>query len=177
MVCQRCILAVEQILQAEKIPFVKIDLGMVETKEDLTNSQQEALKKQLQSIGFEWIDDQKTALIEQLKQIIIQSIQNDRQPFHNWSHFLKEELNHDYKYLSQLFSSVHGLSIEQFIIRQKIERVKELISYDQKTLSQISNEMHYSSVAHLSAQFKKVTGITPSFFKKNRVDRTPIDRI
>ena len=161
----------------------KVTLGEVTLREDnLSEEMLNSLDKALTGLGFERIDDRKARIIEAIKNKIIQMIhhtENLDMKF-NWSSVLSEELHYEYNYLSNLFSSVEGITLEQYIIRQKIEKVKELLFYDELNLSQIANRMGYSSVAHLSAQFKKVTGFTPSEMKKSRDldhNRKPLDTI
>lgn len=183
MVCNRCITVVRQELERQGLHPLRITLGEVTLAEDHLGD--ELLKKldaSLVESGFERMDDRKAQLIEAIKNKVIQLIHYTENPDRkfNWSTVLSEELKYEYNYLSNLFSSVEGITLEQFIIRQKIERVKELLFYDELSLSEISNKLGYSSVAHLSAQFKKVTGITPSELKKSRdVDknRKPLDNI
>lgn len=177
MVCQRCITAVTSLIQDHHYNIESITLGEINLKQDITEKEKNALAIDLQKIGFELIDDKNSRLIIQIKKLIIDQIHHlINQPKTNWSDFIGESLNHDYKYLSRLFSSIEGLTIEQYIIRQKIEKAKELIFYDELNLSEIANRLDYSSVAHLSGQFKKITGMTPSIFKKNGV-RKPIDKV
>ncbi|WP_040496436.1 helix-turn-helix domain-containing protein [Fulvivirga imtechensis] len=171
MVCDRCKMAVTVALEKLGLHPENVTLGEVKLKEEqLTDSQQQRLHAALHELGFERIEDRKARMIERIKNKIIQVIHNSGQVSqkYNWSDVLAEELHYDYNYLSNLFSSVEGLTIEQFIIRQKIERVKELLFYDELSLSEISWKLGYSSVAHLSSQFKKVTGMTPSHMKKSR---------
>jgi len=183
MVCNRCVLAVQQVLEKEGLHPVKVVLGEVTLKEDSISEEKfKQLDSHLHALGFERIDDRKARLIEGMKSKIIQLIHHtdrvDRK--HNWSAILSDEFHYEYNYLSSLFSSVEGITLEQYIIRQKIERAKELLFYDELNLSEIANKLGYSSVAHLSAQFKKVTGLTPSELKKSRdMDkaRKPLDSI
>jgi len=181
MVCQRCILVVDQELRKLGLNPEKISLGEVVLPEDrLTPQQSSDLDKALLSVGFERMDDRKSRLIESMKNKIIHMIHHqdrlDRK--FNWSVILSEEFHYDYNYLSSLFSSVEGITLEHYIINQKIERVKELLIYDELTLSQIAVRLDYSSVAHLSAQFKKITGLTPSELKRSRTqDRRSLDSI
>ena len=180
MVCHRCKLAVENELKKLKLHPLKIELGEIVIKEDALNKEQLAqLSTNLQQIGFELLDDKKQKLIEQIKTLIIQSIHyNKEQPAKNYSAFIAENLHHDYSYLSKLFSETEGITIEQFIINQKIEKVKELLVYDEKNLSEIAYETGYSSVSHLSSQFKKVTGLTPTAFKQSDIHhRKTLDKI
>lgn len=183
MVCNRCIMVVKQELERQGLHPEKISLGEVTIKEDkLTDSQETQLDSALVSLGFERIDDRKARLIESIKNKIIQKIHHSDHvdSKFNWSSVLADEMHYEYNYLSNLFSSVEGITLEQYIIRQKIEKVKELLFYDELNLSEIANKLGYSSVAHLSAQFKKVTGFTPSEMKKSRdIDhnRKPLDSI
>lgn len=180
MVCHRCKLAVESVLQQQGLHPVSVSLGEVALKEtQLTSDQHDRLANELEKLGFEILDDKRQKLIEQIKTIIIQSVHHTQeQPKYNYSHLIAEQLHHQYSYLSNLFSEVEGITIEQYIIQQKIEKVKELLIYNELTLGQIAFDMGYSSVAHLSAQFKKITGQTPSQFKELRQkDRKPLDHI
>jgi AraC family transcriptional regulator len=180
MVCHRCKLAVESELKKLGLHPLKIQLGEVVLKEDeLSKNQQIQLSNNLKQLGFELLDNKRTKLIEQLKTLIIQTIHyNKEQPAKNYSAFIAENLHHDYSYLSKLFSETEGITIEQFIINQKIEKVKELLVYDEKSLSEIAYETGYSSVAHLSSQFKKVTGLTPTAFKQSGINhRKNLDNI
>jgi len=147
--------------------YSSVELGEVRIKEDLTPAQRDQLKIALLKSGLELMDDKKAILIEKIKNVIIEMIHYaDEPPKTNFSDYLSEKLNYDYTYLSNIFSEVTGTTIEQYIIAHKIERVKELLLYDELNLSEISYRLNYSSVAHLSNQFKKVTGLTPTFFKK-----------
>ena len=183
MVCNRCIMVVKQELERQGLHPEKVTLGEVTIKEDkLHEAQQTDLDSALMNLGFERIDDRKARLIEAIKNKIIQMIHHtDKVDLKfNWSSVLSEELHYEYNYLSNLFSSVEGITIEQYIIRQKIEKVKELLFYDELNLSQIADRLGYSSVAHLSAQFKKITGFTPSELKKSRdidQNRKPLDSV
>ncbi|MBX2894812.1 MAG: helix-turn-helix transcriptional regulator [Cyclobacteriaceae bacterium] len=183
MVCNRCILVVQQELEKQGLHPQKVSLGEVSLEEShLDDTQLSRLDTSLVTLGFERIDDRKARLIESIKNIVIQKIHRAESVNlkFNWSTMLSEELNVDYNLLSNLFSSVEGITLEQYIIRQKIERVKELIFYAELNFSEIADRLGYSSVAHLSAQFKKVTGFTPSELKKSRdIDqkRKPLDNI
>lgn len=150
-----------------------VELGEVEIREEELKATQFAeLRKELLKFGFELLEDKKIILIEKIKNIIIEMIHySDEPPVLNFSNYLSEKLNYDYNYLSNLFSEVKGSTIEHYIISHKIERAKELLVYNQLTLTEIAEKLHYSSVAHLSNQFKKVTGLTPSFFKKMKHKR------
>ena len=183
MVCNRCVTAVQQVFEKTGLHLEKISLGEVNVyNETVTDEQLKQLDAELQSLGFERIDDRKARLIEGIKNKIIQLIHytNRVDRKHNWSSILSEEMHYEYNYLSNLFSSVEGITLEQYIIRQKIERAKELLFYDELNLSEIADRLGYSSVAHLSGQFKKITGLTPSELKKSReIDqaRKPLDSI
>lgn len=147
--------------------YLTVELGEVEIQGELSAKKQKQLKAALLKSGLELMEDQKSILVEKIKNIIIEMVHyTDELPKTNFSDYLEKKLNHDYTYLSNLFSEVKGITIEHFIISHKIERVKELLVYNELTLSEIAWKLHYSSVAHLSNQFKKVTGLTPSFFKK-----------
>ena len=166
MVCSRCILVVKQELEKLNLDFNSIVLGELQLKKELSVKQLTQLKANLAIIGFEVLDDSKQRMIEKIKNIIVDHVHY--QPVneqHNFSEILSRKLNKDYSYLSSLFSEVGGITIEKYIINQKIEKVKELIIYNEMNLSEIAYYLGYSSVAHLSAQFKKVTGLTPSHFK------------
>ena len=178
MVCARCIKVVKEELSGLGYTIKKIDLGEVALKEELVKNDLENIAQVLSDNGFELIDNQKSKLINQIKTLIIEFIHYDREkPEHmNLSDYLAKELGHDYSYLSNLFSSVEGLTIEKYLIHQKIEKVKELLVYDELSLNEISYQLNYSSVQHLSNQFKKVTGLTPSHFKKIKIKkRNPLD--
>jgi AraC-like DNA-binding protein len=167
MVSIRCKMVVKSELNKLGIHYVFVDLGEVEIKEDITPEQREQLKKALLKSGLELMDDKKAILIEKIKNVIIEMIHyEDELPKIKKSDYISEKLNHDYTYLANLFSEVTGTTIEHFIIAHKIEKVKELLLYDELNLTEISYKLNYSSVAHLSKQFKKVTGLTPSFFKQ-----------
>ena len=172
MVSLRCKLLVKEELHTLGIPYAAIDLGVVELQEDISDHQREQLKTSLLRSGLELLDDKRSILIEKIKNVIIEMIHySDELPKVNYSDYISEKLNYDYTYLSNIFAEVKGITIQQFIIINKIERVKELLLYDQLNLTEISYKLHYSSVAHLSNQFKKVTGISPSFFKKLKKKR------
>jgi len=183
MVCNRCITVVKQELERQGLHPQKMSLGEVVIAEDsLSDDQQNKLDAALIAHGFERIDDRKARLIESIKSKIIQLIHHaDKLDLKlNWSTVLSDAVHYEYNYLSNLFSSVEGVTLEQYIIRQKIEKVKELRFYDELSLSEIADRLGYSSVAHLSGQFKKVTGFTPSEMKKSRdidQNRKPLDSI
>ena len=168
MVCNRCKMVVKTEFENLGLHPVNIGLGEVVIEEKkLRKEQQNSLREALQKLGFELIDDKRSKLIEQIKSFIIDTIHyNKEHPNKNYSELLSQHLHHDYSYLSNLFSQVEGITIEQYIINQKIEKVKELLIYDEMSLSEIAVELNYSSTAHLSAQFKKLTGLTPSKFKQ-----------
>lgn len=167
MVCIRCKMVVKDELLKVGLHCTVVELGEVQIEEDITPAQRELIQLALLRSGLELMDDKKSILIQKIKQVIIELVHYSEEPLRvKFSDFLSQKLNYDYTYLANIFSEVQGVTIEQFIISHKIERVKELLVYDQLTLSEIAFLMHYSSVSHLSAQFKKVTGLTPSHFKK-----------
>jgi AraC-like DNA-binding protein len=167
MVCNRCIMMVKQVLDS------------LELITEPTQAQQEVLSTALEKIGFSLIDDRKRRMIEKVKNLIVQMVHhNDEQPKHNLSGYLSEQLHYDYNYLSSIFSEIENITIEKYLINQKIERVKELLVYDELTLNEIADQMGYSSASHLSNQFKKVTGLTPGHFKKVKENkRRPLDEL
>lgn len=179
MVCHRCILVVQDELARLGHPPVQVRLGEVELKREPTEGEKELIAQRLHGFGFELMDDKRSRLIGQIKSTIIELVhQHNSELKANLSDYLSEKLHHDYSHLSHLFSEVEGTTIEKYFIAQKIERVKELLVYDELTLSEIAHQLHYSSVAHLSNQFKKVTGLTPSYFKTIGADkRKPLDRV
>ena len=179
MVSTRCKLAVKEELRKLKLHFVVVDLGEVDIMETISIEQREQLKAGLLSSGLELMDDKRAMLIEKIKNVIIEMIHHSDEIIKiKFSDYLSEKLNHDYTYLSNLFSEVQGTTIEQFIISHKIERIKELIIYGELNISEIAWKMNYSSVAHLSNQFKKATGLTPSHFRQLKEKRrTPIEEI
>lgn len=167
MVSLRCKLMVKSELEKLGLHHTSIELGMIEIKENLTEELKQELKSNLAESGLELLDDKKSIIIDKIKNVIIELIHySDEMPKVNYSDYISEKLNYDYTYLSNLFSEVKGITIQHFIINHKIEKAKELILYDQLNLTEISYKLHYSSVAHLSNQFKKVTGHSPSHFKK-----------
>jgi AraC-like DNA-binding protein len=160
-------MAVKSALDKLGIHHVKVELGEVEIMENITDEQRDQLKANLLKSGLELMDDQKAILIEKIKNVIIEMIHySDELPKINFSTHISEKLGHDYTYLANLFSEVTGLTIEHYIIAHKIERAKELLLYDDLNLTEISYRLKYSSVAHLSSQFKKVTGLTPTYFRE-----------
>ncbi|TKK66736.1 helix-turn-helix transcriptional regulator [Ilyomonas limi] len=179
MVCDRCILVVKQELEKLHIVPSFVVLGEAEIPDDTTAIQLQELHKNLAGVGFELLDDNRKKIIEKMKTIIIEHVHHDdADNKHNFSDILSKALHKDYSYLSALFSEVESITIEKYVINQKIERVKELLVYDELSLSEIAYQSGYSSVAHLSGQFKKITGLTPSHFKKmGGVRRRPLDKI
>ncbi|GAB2653683.1 hypothetical protein GCM10027036_03750 [Flavihumibacter cheonanensis] len=179
MVCDRCVLVVAGELKKIGINAQKITLGEVTLEKELTADQKEQLDQALLDLGFEPIDSKKGRIIEKIKTVIINMVHHsDHDEKTNLSDLLSKALHHDYNYLSNLFSEVEGITIEKYFIAQKIEKVKELLVYDELSLSEIALRMHYSSVAYLSNQFKKVTGLTPSHFRQIREEkRKPLDKV
>ena len=167
MVSNRCKMAVKEELRKLGLHFIVVDLGEVEIMENISAEQREQMKAALLISGFELMDDKKAILIEKIKTAVIEMVHHSDEVIKtNFSDFLSEKLNHNYTYLANLFSEVQGTTIEHFIIAHKIERIKELIIYDELNITEIAWKMNYSSVAHLSNQFKKVTGLSPSHFKQ-----------
>jgi len=179
MVSIRCKMVVKEELRKLGLHFTTVDLGTVEVMENITQEQRDQLKIALLKSGLELMDDKKAILIEKIQNVIVEMIHyEDELPKVNFSDYLSEKLNYDYTYLANLFSETKGITIEHFIILHKIERVKELIIYDELNLSEIAWKLHYSSVAHLSNQFKKITGLTPSFFKSlKHKKRTTLENV
>jgi AraC-like DNA-binding protein len=172
MVSLRCKMVVMEELKKVGLKYVIVDLGIVEILEDITRYQRDQLKESLLKSGLELLDDRRSILIEKIKNVIIEMIHySDELPETNYSDYISSKLKLDYTYLSNIFSEVKGITIQHFIIIHKIEKVKELLTYDQMNLKEISYKLHYSSVGHLSNQFKKVTGLSPSFFKKLKQNR------
>jgi AraC-like DNA-binding protein len=167
MVCNRCIMTVDSVLSGLKIPFSHVKIGEVDLERKLTKEETEAAKASLEKVGFEIIETRVNKIIEDIKKRVLEyvGLGMDGQDI-KLSAFITRHLPYDYSYLSDLFSSIEGRTIEQFFIYQRIEKVKELLVYDQLSLTEISYQTGFSSVHHLSAQFKKVTGLTPSYFKK-----------
>ena len=180
MVSTRCVMVVKAVLKKLGLHFIVVDLGEIDIMENISAEQREQLKMGLRTSGLELMDDKRAVLIEKIKNIIIEMVHHTADEIikTNFSDYLSEKLNHDYTYLSNIFSEVKGITIQQFIIVHKIERVKELIMYDELNLTQISYKLHYSSVGYLSNQFKKVTGLSPSHFKQLKDKRRrPIEEI
>jgi AraC-like DNA-binding protein len=179
MVCGRCEMAVKSALEKMQIPVLSIQLGEVELSRDLVENEKQTLAKILNALGFELLDDKISKTIERIKNLIIDLVhyQNEKLKI-NLSTYLAEDLMQDYSTLSNLFSETEGTTIEHYFIAQKIERTKELLIYNELTLSEIAIQLNYSNVAHLSNQFKKVTGFTPTHFKKLKaVKRKQIDNL
>ena len=179
MVCNRCIMIVKSELEKFGHQPLIVTLGEVLLAEEITGSEKEILNQHLKTFGFEIIDDRKSRLIGQIKSSIIEIVhQQNSKLKSNLSDYLSSKLHHDYSHLSNLFSEVEGTTIEKYFIAQKIEKVKELLVYDELSLSEIADQMNYSSVAYLSNQFKKVTGLTPTFFKNIKTEkRKPLDEV
>ncbi|MCF6132799.1 helix-turn-helix domain-containing protein [Flavobacterium wongokense] len=167
MVCQRCILVVKQVLEKHNLEAEIVHLGEISFREDLPDEQLEQLKNGLAEHGFELLDDKKAMIIEKVKNIVVTLIHgsDDIDIKKNFSTLIADQIPIDYNYISSIFSTTEGITIEQFIILQRIERVKELLVYNELSLSEIAYKLGYSNVQHLSTQFKKITGLTPSHFK------------
>lgn len=179
MVSARCKMAVKEELKKLGVHFIVVDLGEVEIMEELSAEKREQLRQGLFTAGLELMDNKRAVLIERIINVITEMIHYSNEiPKVNYSDFISEKLSYDYTYLSNIFSEVKGITIQQFIIIHKIERAKELLLYDELSLTEISYKLHYSSVAHLSNQFKKVTGLSPSNFKQLKDKRrNPIEEI
>lgn len=180
MVCDRCVMIVRQHLNALAIDYNKVELGEVHLNKPITGEQFAALKEDLHTLGFEVLDDRKASIVTQIKSAIIRYIHcdDDSEMNKKLSVLLSEKLGIDYNYLSSLFSAVEGITIEKYVILQRIERAKELLAYNELSLNEIADKLCYSSVQHLSQQFKKVTGLTPSQYKQSKeVGRTPLDQV
>lgn len=172
MVCIRCKMVVASELEKLGIPFTNLEIGEVEIRKGITEEQKEALDTALKKSGLELMVDKRAQLIERIKNVIIELIHYSEEDITvDFSVFLAEKLNHDYTYLSNLFSEVTGTTIQQFFIKHKIERAKELIVYDELSLSEIAWKLHYNSVQHFSNQFKKITGLSPIHFKELKEKR------
>jgi AraC-like DNA-binding protein len=167
MLSTRCKMVVKSILNSLDLHFVFVDLGEVEIMEDLDAEQLEELKMALQAADLELMDNKKAILIERIKTTIVEMVHHSNEGIKiNFSNYLSEKLHHDYTYMANLFSEMQGTTIEQFMIAHKVERIKELIIYGELNITEIAWKMNYSSVAHLSNQFKKMTGLSPSQFKQ-----------
>lgn len=179
MVCNRCIMVVKSQLEQLGLSPVSVELGIVVMPDKITDEIHHAVKESLESLGFELIDDKKSQVIEQIKDAIINLVHyNDDELKVNLSDYLTDKFNRDYSTLSKLFSEVTNTTIEKYLIAQKIERAKELLVYGELSLNEIADKLNYSSAAYLSAQFKSVTGLTPSYFKKIKENkRKPLDEV
>lgn len=179
MVCDRCIMVVEDVLKNQQVPYSEITLGKVLLEKEISPIEKEKLSPKLESLGFELLQSKKNVLVERIKNLIIRHIQcsEEKSPV-NISTYLTENLHMDYSLLSNTFSQEEKMTIEQFSILQKIEKVKELLSYGEFTLTEIADKLGYGNVAYLSAQFRKQVGISPSQYKtKQNIDRKPLDKI
>ena len=166
MVCIRCQMVVKSELAKLGLKYAYVELGEADIIDDVSEEQLSLLSSALKKTGLELMDDKKSILVEKIKAVIIELVHyREEQIKVNLSDYLSDKLNHNYSYLSSLFSEVKGITIERYYLAQKIEKVKELLVYDELNLTEIAWKMHYSSVAHLSNQFKKITGLTPSHFK------------
>jgi len=167
MVSLRCKMVVQDALDSLNIKYLSIELGLVETSEKTSEEQRSKLSEILTKSGLQLLDDKKSILIEKIKNVIIEMVHYaDELPKQNFSDYLSEKLGYDYTYLANTFSEVKGITIQHYIINHKIEKAKELLLYDELNLTEIAYKLNYSSVAHLSNQFKKVTGLSPSFYKQ-----------
>jgi AraC-like DNA-binding protein len=177
MVSNRCKIVVKEVLKELGLHFIVVDLGEIEIMEEISMEQRAALKIGLLESGLELMDDKKAILIERIRILITEMIHNsDELPITNYSNYISDKIGYDYTYLSNIFSEVKGVTIQQFIIINKIEKIKELINYDELNITEIAWKMNYSSLAHLSNQFKKITGLTPSHFKQLKENkRIPIE--
>ena len=172
MVCNRCKKAVRELFEKQGHAPLNVELGEVVISDSLTKQERETIQSALIDLGFELIDDKRVRLIEQVKSVIIELVhERNAELNETLSDLIRHKTHHDYNYLSNLFSDVEGITIEKYFIAQKIEKVKELLKYDELTLSEISFQLNYSSVAYLSSQFKNVTGLTPTAFKKLKGSR------
>jgi AraC-like DNA-binding protein len=172
MVCIRCKMVVKEELAKLGVKYAWVELGEVDLPEHISDADRGQLKSALLASGLELMDDKKSMIIEKIKNVITELVHFSEEPLNiNFSDYLTQKLGYDYTYLANLFSEVQGTTIEKFLIANKIERVKELLVYNELNLTEIAYQMHYSSVAHLSSQFKKVTGLTPSYFKQLRNKR------
>lgn len=178
MVCDRCRMAVEQLLQRHEVAFDRVELGKAVLPHPLTDDQLTHLRHDLEQVGFELIDDQRSVLVEQIRTAVLDYVGN-RALMEKWklSAYLSDRLAKSYSSLGAVFSAARGMTIERFFILQKVERAKELLIYDELTMSEIAFRLNYSSPAHLSGQFKQITGMSPSDFKRLGGKRHPLDRI
>lgn len=173
MVSLRCKMRVIEELNLQNLKYGLIELGIIEIINEISDSQLTILKENLSKSGLEIIDDKKSILIEKIKNTIIEMVHYTHDlPKEKYSHYLSHKIGYDYTYISNVFSEINGVTIQQFIINHKVEKIKELMMYNEYSLTEISHRMHYSSVAHLSNQFKKITGLSPSFYKQMKQKRT-----
>jgi AraC family transcriptional regulator len=178
MVCQRCVMSVENILKTQQVPYSKVSLGEVDLERELNPTETKNIEAELKQVGFELITGRTNKIVEDIKQLVMEYIGLGDDKKSKLSSFITAKLHYDYSYLSDLFSSIEGITIEQYLIVQRIEKVKELLVYDQLSLTEIAFQVGFSSVHHLSAQFKKVTGLTPTHFKKiGSEKRRALDRL
>lgn len=179
MVCPRCIMVVQSELEKQRFSPVEVSLGAVVFDRELSVKEKQRIAETLQNVGFEIIEDQKKLEVEKVKSLIIDLVQNQNSLLKNkLSDYLSSQLDCDYKSITTLFTEIEGATIEKYFIAQKIEKVKELLVYNELTLSEIAYQLQYSSVAHLSNQFKSVTGLTPSYFKNLRSERRiPLNQV
>ncbi len=172
MACLSCKLVVKEALEELKIESVKVDLGEIETKEDLTEAEIQQFNTKIRKAGLEILKNKQGAIIEKIRKVVVDYVYHTEEKIiTNFSDYLSKKLDYNYTYLANLFSEIEASTIEQFVIAMKIERIKELIMFEDMTLTEIAYKLHYSSVAHLSAQFKKVTGLTPTHFKQLKKKR------
>lgn len=172
MVSHRCKMMVKEELKKLGLHYVIVNLGMVEILEDITPQLRIQLKRNLKKSGLELLDNKRSVLVENIKIVIIEMIHySEEEPKVNFSTYLSDKLGYNYTYLANMFSEVKGITIQQFIILNKIERAKELILYDELSINEIAHCLHYSSTAHLSNQFKKITGLTPAYYRKIAIKR------
>lgn len=180
MVCNRCIKVVKEEFEKMHLDVSEIELGKVIVMSKLSDEETEQVKSVLRNNGFELMDDRKSKLVDGIKTLIIEDVHHSQEGLRsgNSSDYIAEKMGYDYSYLSHLFSSVEGITIEKYMIHQKIEKVKELLVYNELTLLEISYQLGYSSVQHLSSQFKKVTGLTPTYYKNlKEKNRKPLDEV
>lgn len=178
MVSMRCRMLVKEELERLGLKHFIIELGVVEMMEDISGEQRDQLGRNLLKSGLQLLEDKKSILIEKIKNVIVEMIHHsDEIPQMNYSSYISTKLDYNYTYLANIFSEIKGITIQQYIILNKIERVKELILYDELSLAEISYKLHYSSPAHLCNQFKKVTGLTPSYYKKMKQKRQDLENM
>lgn len=178
MVCDRCVMTVKRKLDSLGIDYSNVELGEISLNHEINAEKTAALKHELQTLGFELLDNRKASIVSQIKSAIIKLVHGDAAKNLKASVLLSEKLGMDYNYLSAIFSAVEGITIEKYLILQRIERVKELLAYDELSVNEIADKLGYSSVQHLSQQFKKATGLTPSQFKQSsEVSRKPLDEV